>query len=174
MGICAIDMKDYVIRPTLQYLGCWSPAAENLLLGTVAIESELGAHLKQGAGRGIGLGIFQIDEGTHRKIWDEYLAFDPDLASKVRGLASQREFLEEPHLELATNMSYATAIAWMIYQRASVKLPKEDDLQALARIWAVVFPKHELLEAKTEHNKLIKRFTKSYRKLAKPGRDLAA
>jgi len=43
------------------------------------------------------------------------LAFHPDLASRIRGLASQRAFLEDPHSELATNLCYATAIAWVMY-----------------------------------------------------------
>ncbi len=60
---------------------------------------------------------------------------NPDLASSVRGLASQHEFLAHPDLELATNLSYATAIAWQIYQRRNITLPESDDIPALAKIW---------------------------------------
>jgi len=67
------------------------------------------------ADNGKAYGIFQIDVPSHQRVWDKYLAFNPELASKVRGLASQREFLKQPHLELATNLSYATAIAWAIH-----------------------------------------------------------
>jgi len=46
MGIDAEDFRIYVIRPTLQKLDIHSPAAELLLMGTAAAESELGAFLK--------------------------------------------------------------------------------------------------------------------------------
>jgi len=142
MGICSQELRQYVIRPTLQYLGVWSPAAENLLLGTAAQESESGFHLKQGRG----FGIFQIDEQSHNDVWDKFLAFNPELASKVRGLASQREFLQEPHAELATNLSYATAIAWMLYQYNGLKLPcVADDVDGLAMCWYRYYPRHNIM-----------------------------
>ncbi len=135
MGICADELRRYVVRPTLRHLKQWSPAAENLLLGTAAQESGLGFHLKQANHRA--LGIYQISPQMHKNIWDKYLAKDPDLASKIRGLASQREFLSHPHLELATNLSYATAIAWVVYLRTGQPLPDQaaDDLQLLGRYW---------------------------------------
>jgi hypothetical protein len=42
------------------------------------------------------------------------------MASLVRGLASQHDFLSQPHAELATNLSYATAIAWFMYTRIKI------------------------------------------------------
>lgn len=138
MGICAEEMRRYVIAPCLQHLGDWSQAAENLLLGTAAVESGLGRHLFCDSHPG--LGIYRITPDTHRQIWDEYLAFVPDLASNVRGLASQREFLNHPHEELATNLSYATAIAWMIYKSRHEELPLAEDLGSLASLWQQHFP----------------------------------
>ena len=136
MGICAKELREYVIKPALSHLGehgATANAAENLLLGTAAQESGLGFHLKVNRGRG--LGIYQITPHTHIAIWDKYLIDNPDLASSVRGLASQQEFLTRPHAELATNLSYATAIAWMIYRRAEKPLPAANDLPALAQFW---------------------------------------
>ena len=46
MGICASELRHYVVRPALKHLGMWSPTTENLLLGTAARESGLGFHLK--------------------------------------------------------------------------------------------------------------------------------
>ena len=42
------------------------------------------------------------------------------MASRIRGLASQRAFLSDPDGELQTNLSYCTAIAWLLYQRAGL------------------------------------------------------
>ena len=38
------------------------------------------------------------------------------------GLASQRAFLSDPASELQTTLSYCTAIAWLMYQRAGGKV----------------------------------------------------
>ncbi len=133
MGICLDELRLLVIRPTLKHLRAWSAGMENLLLGTAAQESQLGFHLKQG--RRHGLGIYQIQPHTHREIWDDYLIDHPTLASKVRGLASQRDFLDHPHSELATNLRYATAIAWLIYHSTGADQVEENDVASMARLW---------------------------------------
>lgn len=132
MGICPSELQHLVIRPTLKYLGEYSENAEALLVATAAMESGMGFRLKGDKKR---LGVFQISSQSHQRIWDHYLAKDPDLASKVRGLASQREFLSHPHAELATNLRYTTAIAWMIYKRKQCPLPNSSDIRAIAKYW---------------------------------------
>jgi hypothetical protein len=47
------------------------------------------------------------------------------MASRIRGLASQRAFLSDPEGELQTNLSYCTAIAWLLYQRANGGMSEE-------------------------------------------------
>lgn len=134
MGICATELRQWVIKPTLKRLGVYSKAAENLLLATAAQESGLGSHLKPAGQRA--LGIYQIHSLTHRHVWDDHLAQYSDMASLVRGLASQHDFLSQPHAELATNLSYATAIAWFMYARHdNFSLPKHNDIHALACLW---------------------------------------
>ncbi|GAA6133656.1 hypothetical protein NBRC116188_04450 [Oceaniserpentilla sp. 4NH20-0058] len=133
MGLCPNDLRHLVIRPTLQYLEQYSLSAETLLLGTAAVESGLGYELNQQQGKG--LGVYHINPRTHQLLWDNYLATKPDLASKVRGLASQHEFLKDPHTELTTNLRYATAIAWLIYARKDATLPEASDLPAMAKYW---------------------------------------
>ncbi len=120
-----------VIRTALKQLGDWSPAAENLLLGTALQESGRNARLREGRR----LGIYRISPAAHRAVWDKYLVGDPELASRVRGLAGQHGFLCDPHGELVTNLKYATAIAWMIYRRHGHELPDAGDIAGLARHW---------------------------------------
>ncbi len=115
MYVTAEHLKDQVIQPTLKYLGVWSTTAEQFLLSAATNAPELGLF----SARQDGLGIFHITPGQHRDIWDKHLAFNPDLASRVRGLASQRAFLSDPDKELQTNLSYCTAIAWLLYLRAN-------------------------------------------------------
>lgn len=135
MGICANELRQWVIKPTLKRLGVYSKAAEVLLMGTAAQESGLGSHLKPAGQRA--LGIYQIHSLSHRHVWDDYLAQRGEIASLVRGLASQHDFLEHPHAELATNLAYSTAIAWYLYQRhEDFKLPQDHkDIRALGALW---------------------------------------
>jgi hypothetical protein len=114
MYITAEHLREQVIKPTLKYLGVWSEDAEQRLLDTSLKEPESGLFQRAQPG----LGLFQITSAQHRDLWDRYLAFRPDLASRVRGLASQRAFLSNPDSELQTNLSYCTAIAWLLEMRA--------------------------------------------------------
>lgn len=107
-------LRDQVIRPTLEYMSAWTSDREEVLLDVVLNTPDMGLF----SARNEGLGLFHITAAQHRDLWDRYLAFNPDLASKVRGLASQRAFMSDPDSELQTNLSYCTAIAWLMYQRA--------------------------------------------------------
>ena len=115
MYIAVEHLRDQVIEPTLKYLGAWTPSAEAFLLDSAVDAPELGLF----SPRNDGLGIFHITPDQHRDIWDRYLAFKPEMASRIRGLASQRAFLTNPDNELQTNLSYCTAIAWLLYQRSN-------------------------------------------------------
>lgn len=114
MYITAEHLRDQVIRPTLKYLGTWTPASEAFLLDVVVNPPDLGLF----SARRNGLGLYHITTAEHRDLWDRYLALNPDLAARVRGLASQRAFLSDPDSELQTNLSYCTAVAWLLYQRS--------------------------------------------------------
>ncbi|WP_423358838.1 hypothetical protein [Pseudomonas citronellolis] len=138
MGIAACDLRQHVIRPTLLYLERHSGAAEALLLGAAACQSALGSSLDNGRGHG----LFRIDEHRHQQLWDRYLALDPNLASRVRGLASQHAFLDAPHLELTVNLRYSTAIAWMLVESQRLPLPEACDHLGQARVWRRVFQPH--------------------------------
>ena len=135
MGINCHDFLEFVVQPVLKQLGVTSKTAEKLLLATACYESEMGHHLSSKKG----LGIFAISEQLHKEVWDKFLALDCDLASCIRGMASQHEFPKQPHHELATNLLYATAIAWMVYQYHLVELPQDDSAEALADCWQKYF-----------------------------------
>ena len=42
MSIDKDQLRELIIRPTLEELDLWSPEAEDLLMGTAAVESNLG------------------------------------------------------------------------------------------------------------------------------------
>ncbi|MDO6682524.1 MULTISPECIES: hypothetical protein [unclassified Oceanobacter] len=98
-----------IIHPTLDYMGCYSVATEEQLVALAQ------AQCRRPLNNHDSTSLYPIDNDLHQQIWDQYLAFNPDQASLIRGLASQRQFLIDPHHELKTNLSYATAIAWAVF-----------------------------------------------------------
>lgn len=42
----ADHLRREIIAPALRHIGMWSEAAENLLLGTAAVESRMGTYLR--------------------------------------------------------------------------------------------------------------------------------
>lgn len=128
----ASGLLDDVIRPTLAYLNVAVPGAEQLLLAMIEFNDRFPPS-------GDGLGPFRITANQHRRVWDEYLAFNPDLASTVRGLASQRCFLQYPDRELITNLAYACAIAWILITTSGYDLPAAGDSAAQAALWQRLF-----------------------------------
>jgi len=145
MGIFAPDLKTAVIQPTLIILNQCTPATEALLFGTACIMTNLENQLNPD---GPLFGLYSINKNTHRDIWDNHIAFNCDLASTIRGFASQRMFLENPEQELITNLSYATAIAWAIYDSKLENFPEDpSNLLALATCWYDNFPHTGIVES---------------------------
>ena len=147
MIFSAQDLRTYVVADTLHYLDEWSQSGENLLVGTAIQESGLGFCLKSG----VRLGIYHLSPSHHRSIW---------------GLAGQRSFIEHPHRELLTNLRYATAIAWCVYQKAGCKLPAADNIEALGETWFRHFHRKPTGRAMD--------FVRNYRELGSPNRINAA
>jgi hypothetical protein len=135
MYITAEYLREQIIRPTLKYLGEWSAEAERELLAAALHVQAVGTNRHRESS---GLGLFGLSSAEHRDLWDRFLAFRPDLASRVRGLASQRAFLSNPDHELQTNLSYSVAIAWMMHKRQAgdglwQRDTRSDDAMSLAR-----------------------------------------
>ncbi|MEY8199453.1 MAG: hypothetical protein RPS47_09450 [Colwellia sp.] len=128
--IKAEHLRDYIVRPTIKRIGMWSPAAENILIGTIYQESRGGYYLHQ-LGNGPALGVYQIEPATHNDVWKNYLNYRDALAKKVKNLAAPGVLDEQ----LIVNLSYATAIARIIYYRKPSALPAANDVQALGEYW---------------------------------------
>jgi hypothetical protein len=125
-----MQLRLMVIEPTLAYLGLSSPSATNLLLGTAAQETGF-AYLSQYP-TGPARGIYQIEPATHHDVLDNFVKFRPTLSSHIDDLAFAAFDRDQ---QLAVNLSYATAIARIIYMRATAPLPDPDDVDGLGRYW---------------------------------------
>lgn len=137
------QLRAWVVRPTLEGLGLWSPAAENLVMGTAAQESLLVyIDQKERRGRrpriGPGLGLWQMEAPTHDDHW-RWLRERPALARKVLEVSSLRTPDASPFrvdaAALVYNLRYGAAMCRIHYRRRPEPLPPADDVEALARYW---------------------------------------
>jgi len=127
------QFSTYVIRPALESIGLYSDAAAELLLGTALQESNL-RYLKQ-IGGGPALGLYQVEPATHDDIWTNFLAYRPELGTKVNALVCHNRSPEK----MIWNLHYATAIARIVYVRDSEPLPEQGDYEGQAHTWKRVF-----------------------------------
>jgi len=124
------QFRENVVRPVLMELQMHSDAAEALVLGTAMQESGL-QWLRQ-LGGGPALGLFQMEPATHDDIWNNYLAFRPEIAARVeRFLVPGRDRADQ----LVWNLAYATAMCRIHYRRVQAALPAATDVAGLAGYW---------------------------------------
>ena len=116
--INAKQLRELIIRPTLQYLDPIVPYSENaveLLMMTAAHESHLGTYIAQV--KGPALGIYQMEPATQEDIYNNFLMYRSDLADLVMnqtgGLTGG----------LIGDLFYATSMARVHYFRAPEALP---------------------------------------------------
>ena len=127
-GMYTKQFRTHIIRPTLKHLGVYHGATEDLLFCTVSHESLGGRLLKQVSGSA--LGAYQIEPRTHNDLWDNYLKYKPRLSAKVKLLCVKCDAEETIY-----NMRYATAIAYLVYERAKSPIPKTSNLYVLGAFY---------------------------------------
>ncbi|EIU6870663.1 hypothetical protein L5169_004800 [Vibrio parahaemolyticus] len=137
------QLTTLVVRPTLKKLKLHSPAAEQLIVGTIYQESAA-KFLKQ-IGGGPALGVIQMEPATYKDIWNSYLAYKRSLANKITELASMESLDKDmrPHeSQLITNLSFAVAMCRVHYLRKKPPLPKAGDIEGLAEYWKEHYNTH--------------------------------
>jgi len=122
--------KDEVVVPTLTELSMYSEAAVQLVIGTAIQESRL-HYLKQ-IPSGIAKGGCQMEEATHNDIWENFIAYKPEIKTTLLGIANQSMDLTD---QLKGNLYYAVAMCRVHYYRVSEALPEENDIEGMARYW---------------------------------------
>lgn len=126
------NLRDLVIRPTLNSLELGGDAAEEIMLGTALQESGDGRRLIQ-AGGGPALGIWQMEPATYNDIWMNFLTARPVLMGVVRSLRIPS--IVAPLDQLEGNLYYACAMARLVYYRRPEPLPAAGDLAAQAAFY---------------------------------------
>ncbi len=154
-------LRRHVIRPPLQLLsnGKWSEAAENLLLGIAAQETNLGTYLLQ---KGIsdyngGIGLYQMEARTHDDLWGRLTNLEKDTIMAIcnmytSGCASR----------MVWDLRYATLMARMYLWKFPEPLPEASDVDGLANYWKLHWNTIEgagtVEQFKDNYNRFVKGF----------------
>lgn len=123
------DIREYIIRPTLQVVDMWSDAAEVLVYGTGMVESGFNA-IRQTTGPA--LGFYQCEPATYKDL-GQYIRinFAKGLLDKILS-ACYYECMPVDPAELMSNIKFATLICRIHYWRVRAKLPNANDANGLA------------------------------------------
>lgn len=100
-------------------------------MGTAAQESRL-EYVRQ-LHEGQALSLFQIEPMTHDDIWDNYLAYRPELVNTVLGAIAAGE--RPPAERLIWDLRYSAIMCRIHYKRVPEALPDAQDVWQLARYW---------------------------------------
>jgi len=131
----AQQLLDYIIKPTLKYMGgnYDSKNARMLLLATAAIESKCGYYIKQV--NGPALGIWQMEPDTHDDIWNNSDAINrtDNFEFIIQRLLppSASIFVEDGIECLIQSPMYACAMARLKYSMDIAPLPDYDNIRAV-------------------------------------------
>jgi hypothetical protein len=146
-NLITMDVKhfrEYIVRPTLKLMdeyipGMWSDAAENLMVGTALMESDI-AYLVQH--NGPALGVYQIEPATHEDIMGRYIYESKFSTSLISILDSMLYYIDEEKREdtlandyLVFDLRYATIVARIKYFMSPIVLPNADNIHALGHYW---------------------------------------
>lgn len=137
----ASDLLKGVIRPVLRDLDDeriephipFSEPAARLLLGTALTETALDALYQHG---GPALSFWQVEPATLDDAYVNYLDYRPGLRDLVE---RHRPPAIAPEQAMVQSLSYACAVARIVYYRAPESLPRGDDARALAQYWKTHF-----------------------------------
>ena len=136
MSLNVEQIRVFIVRPVCKFLGLWSEAAEELLMGTAAQESHF-SYVDQLDGSrqyvlGPALGLWQMEPATERDLFINFLKYKPELKTKVEQFFGEWIPGCPP---LMGDLHYQAALARLHYYRVKEALPGVADLRGQARYW---------------------------------------
>lgn len=151
MTIDCIQLRDIIIKPSLSALGLLSDSAVNLILGTAAVESEMGKYIVQNGGPAVS--IYQIEPRTYSYIWDRHIENSRSMKAKVKLLLGY-DGKPQP-IRMASDLILATVMARLIYANVLEKLPESNDIKGMARYYKIYF---NTMSGKSTEEKFIEKY----------------
>lgn len=138
------QFKTQVVIPSIVDLsqvlpGCVSGSAINLLLGTVAQESDMGEFIIQINNemkeKDKAVGVYQMERPTHKDIWENFIYFRPPLHNFMILLLPMKYSGVPNSDQLMYDMRYATMMARIHYWRVEAALPEQNDVDGMSHYW---------------------------------------
>ena len=141
-----------LIKEVLTEVNLYSKSAEELLMLTAAVESELGYYIEQvGTTKG-GKGIFQMEIPTCQDIYNNFLRFkDEEFQRQVSVYDSNGDL----DTELKGNLPFQIVRARLQYFRHSEPLPHHEDVLAMAKYHKKYY---NTVKGKSEVSKSIEKY----------------
>jgi hypothetical protein len=134
MTINAKQLRELIVEPACRALNYYSPAAVNLLMGTAAQESHIGAWIAQKSiGVNGGLGLWQMESSTYHDVWLRGVEPHIRIKSTIRLYLGYES--KPIAIRLVSDLMLACMMSRIHYQLVPEKLPDADDLEGLARYW---------------------------------------
>ncbi len=131
-----IDVKSLrlsLIRPLLKEIKLWNKSAENLIVGTGLVESNL-SYLVQNCGPA--LGLWQIEPPTYQ--WIKYkIACDKTLQTRILAALNYSELPDE--VNLIYNLGLSIIICRIKYLLSPQPLPDSNDVKKLSLYWGEIY-----------------------------------
>ena len=121
-----MDDIDVVIAKVVTAFG-GGDAAKELIFRTGLAES--GYRTRRQYGGGPARGFWQMEPATERDIWENYLAYRPEISRLVNDLAGAAG------RDLEGNDAYACAMCRVHYMRVPAALPAAGDMEGQAAYW---------------------------------------
>lgn len=121
-----------LVKDTLQELDPeikYSPEAAHLVWGTGAHES-MGWEYRRQMGNGPAKGFWQMEPFTFYDLVENFLAYRPKLAAKVKQVAGIKEFIAE---DLVNNDKLAICMCRVKYYQVKEAMPT--NLEGFAKYW---------------------------------------
>ena len=134
----AQQLHDYIIKPTLEYMGHGydSKNARMLLLATAAIESDCGHYIKQI--NGPALGVWQMEPDTFHDIYANCDALKKaGLQRRVNDLAIKGEGIDAAWL--ISSPMYACAVARLKYSMDKAPIPDHKEIFEVYRYYKRIY-----------------------------------
>ena len=121
------QLRNLIIKPTLQELAMYSEEAEELLVFTCAVESLGGTFLKQL--NGPALGIYQMEPETYNDLWQNYIYNKPNILLILTSQFSNYNM--PPEDKLIYDLRFATVMTRLFYLRIKEALPPKDNVELI-------------------------------------------
>lgn len=131
----ARQVRRYIVRETLQDMGHHSAESEELLMGILAQESDMGYYIDQaGGGNGPAYGPYQMEEATYQDVSEYLRDHRPDLWTRIiaRYTTSGRSMGVKA---LRGNFYLSTAYARAYFLRYPAPIPPRDNYRS-PQLWA--------------------------------------